>query len=542
MSRRRWVAGALAALAFGAALAVAAAEGPLGLLRVDRMQALAGVDAQRGLDGARAHSEVARARAKSGLAGAHAEPRLTDCRVAGLPRAVRCGAVQRPLDPAHPDGIRIDIHYAVVPALARRKLPDPVFLLAGGPGQSAISLAPAVMPFFARLHNRRDIVFVDQRGTGRSAPLDCDEADREPLSDASDPDRQLEQLARCRERLEALPHVGGAEGLRHYTTAVAMEDLDAVRSALKAERIDLVGASYGTRAALEYLRRFPTAVRRVVLDGAVPPDMVLPASHSTDAQAALDAVFAACRAEGACARLHPNLQADWEALLASLPRTVTLPDPRSGVPEPVRMTRQRVLGAVRGPLYVPALAAGLPAAIEAAAQGRFEGLAGLAALFTMRRDDARLAMGMHFAVVCAEDVPRLATATDPPGRDFGTELARFYQRACADWPRGQVPAGFYSMPQSAAPVLVLSGGLDPATPPRHGRRVVEALGPMARHAVVANAGHGLMGLGCLADVLYRFIDADDDRAALAVDAECAARVPRPPAFEPISAASAPEAR
>ena len=321
-----------------------------------------------------------------------------------------------------------------------------------------------------------------------------------------------------------------------------MRDLDAVRKDLGVDRIDLVGASYGTRAALEYLRQFPRAVRRVVLDGAVPPDMVLPASHSTDAQAAFDAVFAACAAERACARAHPRLRADWEALLASLPRTVALPDPHSGASGPVRMTRQRVLGAVRGPLYVPALAAALPAAIGAAAQGRFEGLAGLAALFATRRDDARLAMGMHFAVVCAEDVPLLPAVTDPPGRDFGTELAHFYQRACAGWPRSEVPAAFYSMPPSRVPVLVLSGGLDPATPPRHGRRVAEALGAMARHVVVANAGHGVMGLGCLADVLHGFIDADDDGAALAIDAACAAHVPRPPAFEPASTASAPEPR
>ena len=514
MASRGWAAGALAAGALALAFGSTAAQAP-GLVEREASPEPSGTQAARS---------------------------LTECRVAGLPRAVLCGAVRRPLDPRHPEGIRIDIHYVVVPALARRKRPDPVFLLAGGPGQSAISLAPAVMPLFARLHNRRDIVFVDQRGTGRSAPLDCAEADRAPLSDASDPDRQLAQLADCRKRLEGLPQVGGAEGLRHYTTSVAMQDLDAVRAALGAEQIDLVGASYGTRAALEYLRRFPGAVRRVVLDGAVPPDMVLPASHSTDAQAALDAVFAACAAEAACARRHPSLRADWQAVLASLPRTVTLPDPRSGVSEPVRMTRERVLGAVRGPLYVPALAAALPAAIEAAAHGRFEALAGLAALFTTRRQEARLAMGMHFAVVCAEDVPPLATAIDPPGRDFGTELARFYERACADWPRGEVPAGFYSMSPSAAPVLVLSGGLDPATPPRHGRRVVEALGPMARHIVVANAGHGLMGIGCLADVLHRFIDVADDRAALAVDAGCAAGIPRPPAFEPIAAASAPEVR
>ena len=142
-------------------------------------------------------------------------------------------------------------------------------------------------------------------------------------------------------------------------------------------------------------------------------------------------------------------------------------------------------------------------------------------------------MGMHLSVVCAEDVPRLGASGDPPGADFGGEFARFYQRLCSGWPRGAVPAEFYSLGASASPVLLLSGGIDPATPPRHGERVARALGPMARHVVVANAGHGVLGIGCLRDVVYRFIDAVDDRDALTVDAGCAAGVPRPPAFRPV---------
>ena len=208
--------------------------------------------------------------------------------------------------------------------MARQKLADPVFLLAGGPGQSAIQLAPSVLPLLSRLNNRRDLVFVDQRGTGRSAPLECEAARREPLSDASDPERQValadalprsarEAAVRRRRRRAALLHDDDRDG----------QDLDAVRRALGAERINLVGASYGTRAALEYQRLFPDAVRRSVLDGVAPPDMVLPASFSTDAQAAFDAVLDGCEREAACAPAHPRLRADWRALLAGLPRSAT---------------------------------------------------------------------------------------------------------------------------------------------------------------------------------------------------------------------------
>ena len=458
---------------------------------------------------------------------------LTECRVPGIRNSVLCGVIKRPLDPVRPDGVKIDLHYVVVPAMARRKLPDPVFMLAGGPGQSAIALAPSTMGLFARLNNRRDIVFVDQRGTGKSAPLDCEDTRRAPLAEQSDPERQVAQVLECRVRLQALPY----GDLRFFTTVLASQDLDAVRQQLGATRINLVGGSYGTRAALDYLRQFPGAVRRSVIDGVAPPDMVLPASVSTDGQAAFDATLDACEAEAACAAAFPKLRADWTALLASLPTQVTVAHPVTGAPERLRMTRDIVLSAVRGPLYGAALTAALPAAISAAAHGRFEALMGLGSAFGARRA-TQLAMGMHFSVVCSEDVPLLDKTMDVPGADFGRDQARLYGRVCADWPRGAVPPEFYNVTASAAPTLVLSGGLDPATPPRHGERIARALGPTAQHVVVPNAGHGVMGLGCMRDVIYRFIDAAEDRDATAVDASCAKNIPRAPAFRPVAPAAA----
>lgn len=477
---------------------------------------------------------VAAASAATALAAAQG---LSPCRVPGLRNEVQCGRLERALDPARPDGPRFTLHYVVVPALARHKLPDPVFLLAGGPGQSAIGVAPQTMGLFARLNNRRDIVFVDQRGTGRSAPLVCDDDTRAPLAEQADLEAQLQRLATCKARLTTLPYVRDEPGLGFFTTSLAMADLDAVRTQLGAAQINLVGMSYGTRAALEYMRRFPQAVRRSVLDGVAPPDMALPASFSPDNQAALDALLAACGADAACAQAFPTLRDDAAALLKDLPRTVTIVDPRSGRSEPVVLTRERLLGALRGPLYSPALAAGLPAAINAAARGRYEPLAGLASVGVARRENLP-AIGMHFSVVCAEDVPRLAGVNEAPGRDFGSDFARLYERACASWPRGVVPAEFYRVPPFPRPVLLTSGGLDPATPPRHGERVAGLLGPSARHVVVPQAGHGVLAIGCLRDVLFRFIDAPDEAEARAVDATCATAVPRPPAFVPPAASGA----
>ncbi|HEY9064632.1 MAG TPA: alpha/beta hydrolase [Burkholderiaceae bacterium] len=469
----------------------------------------------------------------AGAGAAAAAEELRDCRVAGIRNSVQCGAVQRLLDPARPDGPTIEVRYVVAPAMARRKLPDPVFVLAGGPGQSAIQIAPQMLALLNRLNNRRDIVFVDQRGIGRSAPLECEDPQREALADQADPDRQFKLLMQCKSRLMTLPYIRQESDLGFFTTTLAMQDLDAVRRQLGAQRIDLVGASYGTRAGLEYLRAFPNSVRRAVLDGVAPPDMALPASFSTDGQAAFDALIAACEGEAACRRDHPTLRADWSALLKRLPQQVTAPHPLTGKPETFTLTREMLLGAVRGPLYGPGIAAALPAAIDDAAHGRYGGIVGLGAVLSSRKG-VKLAMGMHFSVICAEDLPRLADSQDRPGLDFGNDFAAMYRRLCSAWPRGAVPAEFYSLSPSRAPVLLLSGGLDPATPPRHGERVARALGPAAQHVVVPNAGHGVMAIGCMRDVIFRFIDAADDSAATGVDASCVKAIPRPPAFAPVT--------
>jgi pimeloyl-ACP methyl ester carboxylesterase len=456
---------------------------------------------------------------------------LTPCRLKGVTHEALCASVQRPLDPAQPDGVKIDVHFAVLPALARNKQPDPVFFFAGGPGQSAIELAGPVAVQMGRLNNRRDLVFIDQRGTGRSAPLRC-ETDGQvlrPLAEQLDPRLQVAQLASCREQLMRLPY----GDLRRFTTPIAMADADAVRKALAAPAINLVGASYGTRAALEYMRQFPEVVRRVVIDGVAPADMVLPASFSVDNQAALDGLLDWCDSDGDCNARYPRLRSQWLSLLEGLPRQVQLANPMTGQRESVLLTRDELLGMVRSPLYVPALAAVLPAAIAEASLGRFEALAGLAS--ALSGPGATLYTGMHFSVVCSEDVPRMGTV-DAVGEYFGRAFARLYEQVCASWPAAKVDPDFYTTRPAPAATWVLSGAADPATPPRHGARIARLLGSKARHTVVPNAGHGVMALPCVRDAVLRFIEAVDDDAALKVDVSCVARLPRPRVFVPLGSA------
>ena len=447
------------------------------------------------------------------------------CRVTGVKTEARCGHIVRPLDPARAGGPQIRVHFVVLRSVSRNRKPDPVFMLAGGPGQSAISLAAAVLPWFERLLLQRDLVLVDQRGTGQSAPLMCPSAPMLPFSWAN---AQAQELAQCRTALERLPYIAAPADLGLFTTTLAMQDLDAVRQALGAEQINLVGASYGTRASLEYMRQFGAHVRRSVLDGMAPPDMVLPITIGPDSQTALDALWASCGAQSHCQKAFPTLSADWQVLWKNLPKVVTLAHPMTGQSTTVSVTPEAVMGAVRGALYTPALAAALPQAVHDAARGHFEGLAGLESAVQNGAPHMRLAMGMHLGVVCAEDYPRMPAAASPSAPN--TDPQAHYRAACRDWPQGAVPADFYQIPATQHASLLLSGGLDPVTPPRHAQRVQQALGPLARHVVVPQAGHGVLSQACMHKVLTAFIQAADNAKALAIDASCAQSIPRPLAF------------
>lgn len=451
---------------------------------------------------------------------APAEP-TRPCRIEGWPNELRCGQVERPLNPAEPQGRKISVHYLLVPAKSRSKLPDPVLFFAGGPGQSAVRIAPKMITALSSLNNRRDLIFIDQRGTGQSAPLQCPDSRALPMAEVLSSDGMQRFLQRCLAELQQLPH----GDLRFYTTTVAMQDFDAVRQQLGIERWNLIGASYGTRAALEYQRQFPQAVRRTLLDGLAPPDQALPASMAVDSQAALEQVFKDCEQDALCRQTYPRLRERWEALLGSLPREVVLPHPLSGIGERVRLERDALLRAVRMPLYVPALTAAVPAAIDGATRGRFDGLAGLASGLGLAGRD-RMYEGMNFSVVCAEDLPRMGDDSAESGE------AGLYRRICASWPRGQVPPEFYRIPAAQTPVLLLSGGADPVTPPRHGERVAAALGAKALHLVAPSAGHGVMRTACLRMPLLRFFNAHSDTEALDIKTDCLQQLPRALPFYP----------
>lgn len=447
--------------------------------------------------------------------------RLQPCQIADGPPDAYCGRMPVFENRQAGSGRAIHLKIVVAPALRRDARPDPLFVFEGGPGGGAATLAASRIPMFRRFQTDRDIVLVDQRGTGASNPLDCS-ADAPIDEDV----RALEEYPvdryrSCLDRLDADP--------RLYTTAIAMDDIDDVRAYLGYGRINLWGGSYGTRAALVFLKRHDASVRSVVLDGVAPPDMRLPLYVARDSQRALDRLLDDCARDTMCARRFPDLRASVASLwatLASRPR-VSFIHPRTGQPDDVTMTAPLVGAIVFQSLYSPELSALLPRLLTDASRGQYQGLLALA--FTRDLPKGSMSDGMFLSVVCAEDAPRIGPddiTRESGDRFLGTTMFDTQVKPCEFWPRGEVPEDYYAPIASTTPVLIFSGENDPVTPPSWGEQVGRAL-PRARHFVVPGAGHITLTRGCVPELMAQFLAAAN---ADSLDAECLATLARPPFF------------
>lgn len=445
-----------------------------------------------------------------GAIESHAGPlSLEDCRLRSElgsgSVAARCGWLSVPENREQPEGKQVRLHVAVLPSLRLEPAGDPLFVLSGGPGQAAGDFYISIAPALARIRRDRDIVVVDQRGTGRSNRLDCafpDESDIE----FTNPQKLREIVRKCLAGLPGDP--------RYYTTSIAVRDLDDVRAALGYQQIDLYGVSYGTRVAQHYMRRYPERVRSAVLDGVVPPELALGPTVALDAQAAIDAAFARCTEDAQCNRAFPNLAASFTTLrskLESQPISLSVPDPLSAEPTPTQLGAPELSAAVRLLSYSDETMSTLPLLIHEAQIGQPQGLAAQY-LMIKRNLDHQIANGMHFAVVCSEDAPRWneANVSDAAmaATYIGTTFMTGMRTVCEEWPRGPVDPEFSKPLMSALPTLILSGGNDPATPARYGEQIQRGLSK-SKHLVLAGQGHGQIGVGCVPRLVAEFIAAGD---------------------------------
>jgi len=427
----------------------------------------------------------------------------------------RCGTLTIPEDRSNPSGRQIELHVAVIPAIKRNHQSDPLFLLAGGPGQSAIEEYPAVIGLLFNIHEDRDIVLVDQRGTGESNPLRCLTPEDEDL----DEDEVLEKLKSCPASLDA--------DLRFYNTEIAMTDLDEVRSALGYDKINIYGASYGTRAALTYLRMFPEHVRTVTLDAVVDPSFILFMDAAGDGQSALDNFFARCEADDACKTTFPNLRNEFDELLKRVeetPAEITIPHPLTNKPLELTVTNQVIGNMVFNTLYAPEIVTTLPLSIhEAYANENYVPLISQAFLV-----NAGLYDGMFYAVACTEDAPLISSdeaAQLSEGSAFGDRTVDFAD-VCAEWQKGTVSPQFREPVVSDVPALILSGDSDPITPPWHAEKVTEHL-TNDLHLVFSGMGHGNISNNCSIDIFESFIE---NASIEGLDTSCVESVEPPPFF------------
>ena len=428
---------------------------------------------------------------------------LAECRLPKLAQAAQCGRVDVPEHRGDPRSRRLAIFVAVLPANTLSPKPDPLFVLAGGPGQAASSLGPFVR-LLTDVRRTRDIVLVDQRGTGRSAPLDCPAfAPDEHAEFDTDP---APKAALCAAQLAAR----GVDAAQ-YTTSAFVADLDDVRAALGYARVNLWGGSYGTRVAQEYLRRHPDRVRSIVLDGVAPPSLRIAFDVWPTRDHALDAVVAACRASAPCARAHPDVGDALAQLRRDLaaPRDVAIRDPRTGDERTMRVDFDTLLAALQPLTYAPEAASLVPELLALARRGEYAPL--FAASLSIVGDlPGEFTPALYFSVTCSEDVPRITPAERATGVDDARirTLAARAIAVCDHWPHGAVPADFATPVASDVPALLLSGGLDPVTPPAYAAEVARHLS-RSRQVIAPGFGHIVSPHACVPRLVGAFVDSAD---------------------------------
>ena len=447
--------------------------------------------------------------------------RLHPCTIEEGPTEAFCGTYSVFEDRTAKTGRQFGLKIVVAPALKRDPQPDPLFIFEGGPGGGAATLAPYVLPTFRRFQLDRDIVLIDQRGTGDSNPLNCEPEDREEEDFSKIDDYPVERLRTC---------LGGLKAdARFYTTAIAMDDIDEVRAYLGYRSINLWGGSYGTRAALVYLKRHEDSVRSVVLDGVAPPDMRLPLFMPRDSQRALDLMIDDCAKDSACGNQFPRLRESVATLFAhaaAKPR-IAFVHPRTGKSEEMTVSRRLVAFMIFQALYDPLSTSLLPRLITDAAAGNYQGL--LALGFSVNLPKGAMSEGMFLSVVCAEDMPHIRPeeiVSEAKGRFLGTAFFDTRMKPCEFWPKGAVTEDFYAPVVSGKPVLLLSGADDPVTPPSWAEHVAQSL-KNAKHFIVPGAGHGTTPRGCVPQLIGKFLD---QASVKDLDPSCLQSQHRPPFF------------
>jgi len=410
------------------------------------------------------------------------------CYVEGVSDRLKCGFVTVPENSNKPDGKQIQVHYVVLPAVKNVNHEEALLAIAGGPGQSAIDNAAGFDAMLSKVRQQRDILLIDQRGTGRSNLLTCDEGAQSPLSFDDDNADTLAETQKCLAKIDA--------DVTQYGSLNAIKDFEAVRQHLGYKKLHIYGISYGTRMAQLYMRLYPTHLATVTLDGIVPMQQsVLEIGASIDR--GFDLLFKDCQETTACHVQFPELKAEFDQVAASLAKAPVMEnvyDPVTGEKTMLTMTRGKFYGSIRMALYQANVRALVPHAIHQAAKHNFQPILGL---YSLTIDNAGMAMGMHASVVCGEDMHRITPAMREQAQHsfMGKTMLEGLEATCEVWKVPAVDDSFSEPISSDIPTLLLSGEIDPATPPSWGELAMEKL-TNAKHFVAPYATHGVAYQSC----------------------------------------------
>lgn len=422
-----------------------------------------------------------------------------------------CGTLQVPEDRSAPSGRKVGLSVAVVPALSATPAPDPLFAIAGGPGAASTQFFAWLPGLYAGVHAARDIVFVDQRGTGGSNALTLPPMPDTTGLSASAADARLSEWAQdSLASLDADP--------RFYTSTVAADDLDDVRAALGYDMIDLYGTSYGGTLVQYYLRQHGDHVRVAVLDGSTPLDVPVMERIAVNSQHALELVLSNCAADSACDGAFPDIATEWSTLVAQLSTGVNVTDPDTGQQATLDLTSGGA--SIHDALLTGVTSAQLPLAIHLASIGQW---IPASRLVPVPAGGGAMSL-MYEMILCSEawaqfdpaEVARLGAGSYA----LDTQHAKAVAQAtiCRYLPKGVVPVDDAAPVRTTVPILWLTGNGDPQDPPAN-LTSVPAQEPESHIVVMPAQEHVVGHLGCGPSVIAAFVDAG---TATGLDTACIA--------------------
>ncbi|TWX68937.1 alpha/beta hydrolase [Colwellia sp. C1TZA3] len=423
---------------------------------------------------------------------------LENCHIKGIRQQVQCGTLVTPENYEKPDNVQIDINFVILPAIDNSQEKQPLMFLAGGPGQAATELASYTFRRFTDIRKTRDIILIDQRGTGQSHPLQCtDSLELDPYTNVPE-DFALTDIEQCLAQLTG--------DLSQYNSENAIRDFDAVRAALGHQQVHIYGGSYGSRAGLVYMRMFPDSLKSVVLDSVGPIEVPI-GLFGKSAEQSFSKLIEHCQNELSCATQYPELANEFTAIterLSQAPVTVDIAHPRLGTHTAFTISKDKFISNIQMQLYSMATRSLVPLLIHQAYLGNYKPLAGVIA---QSAGGMGIYIALHFNIVCNEDYPRISTSmkADDADNNFAKGMSlTMVGKVCAVWPKYQPSADFYQTVSADIPTLIMSGALDPVTPASNGE-ISHAHLPNSHHIIAKNNAHIVASTSCGIKIVNEFL-------------------------------------